>query len=194
MNKKIPLFIGTVLLLLGFAATALIVSSFKITVNTDWWDVSLLIRDAVTALAFIICGTVLILRRSLRTAFVTLGGCIAAIGAYCIIAVIISVPIIFNDAPDGNSCGMGFMTGLWSVMMMAVSGVFSTAGAAFGTAFMRKRKLFSPAVIFGVLMIIFQFNSYDTAGIILRSIFLIAVICTGNFSAKLEAAETAAGE
>ncbi|MDE7293320.1 MAG: hypothetical protein K2N72_02735 [Oscillospiraceae bacterium] len=191
MNKAIPPFIGAILLLWGFAAAVLKADSLK---NTDWWDVSLLIRDALTILAYVICGTVLILRRSMRSAAFTLGGLIAAIGAYCIIAVIISVPIIFENAPDDNSCGMGFMMGLGSVMMMAVSGVFSTAGAAFGSVFIRKRKLFSLAVITAVLMIVFQFNSYDISGVVLRALFLAAVICTKIFSANIEAAVTAVGE
>ncbi|MDE6593085.1 MAG: hypothetical protein K2K57_08490 [Oscillospiraceae bacterium] len=202
MNKKTSEFIGIILLLLGLRG-AVGIFSLAARFGSETQFISIIVTDSITALAMLFCGTMLTVRRSLKAACTVLGGALAAKGVYYITAACISIPQLkaIMNTPDSQLPGLNALSatlGLLSVGIMFIEAALCIAGAAFGIAFMRKGKLFIPAVIFLILPIIFLLVVDEGNGILLWLLFLAAVIYTKRTAPakkeKIEETKAPAGE
>lgn len=187
MNKKTSEFTGVILLLLGLRG-AVGIFSLAVKFGSEIQFMNIIVTGSITALAMLICGIMLTACRSLKAACTVLGVSLAAKGVYCIIAACISIPqlkVIMNT-PDSQLPGLNALSaalGILSVEIMFIEAALSIVGAAFGIVFMRKDKLFIPAVVFLILPIIFLFAADKGNGTLLWLLFLAAVIYTKQTAA-----------
>ncbi len=182
MHKNTSGFIGIILLLLGLRGAAGIFP-LALSFGSNAQLINIIVTDGITALAMLTCGTMLVAGRSLKAACTVIGGALAAKGVCFVIAACISILQlgVLMNTPDSQLPGLNALSatlGLFSVYLMFIEAALCIAGAAFGTVFMRKGKLFIPAVIFLILPIIFLFVVDEGNGSLLWLLFLAAVICT----------------
>lgn len=200
--KKTTVTIGIILILLGLRG-AIGIFSLAVRFGSKPQLISTMITGIITALSMLTCGAMLTAHRSLKNTCTALGGFLAAMGVYDIIAACISIPQLSGlmNTPDSQLPGLNSLyatLGLLSVGLMFAEAALYILGAAFGIAFMRKGKFFIPALIFLILPIIFLAFADKGNGRLLWLLFLSAVIYTKRTSAanneKIESNEAPAGE